>query len=175
MQSPICAVDFTNNTSRSGWACPDLSNLLTINLKNKSFNNSVEWSCLYFQVYIPPWLAKVLKFAVFRLFEHAFVKLFHPWHDWPLIPYLQQHPHKFVPRNLFPIGYGKLLQKAICNEKPLEESPSILYGVMTPCPCFTGKSSLSQDLRWNGLKCVKTLNLAKRAVWQKGSVDWGIM
>ena len=40
-------------------------NLLTINLKDESFHNSIEWSGLYLQVNIPPWLGKLFrKFVV---------------------------------------------------------------------------------------------------------------
>ena len=78
MQSPICTVNFTN-MSRSGWTWYNLWNLLTINFKNKYFHNSVDWSGLRLQVYIPSWLPKILRFIVFRLLENVFVKL--PSHD----------------------------------------------------------------------------------------------
>ena len=46
-------------------------NLLTINLKDESFRNSLEWSGLYLQVNIPPWLETAFRFTVFRLLENA--------------------------------------------------------------------------------------------------------
>ena len=50
-------------------------NLLSINLKNKSFHNSLEWPGLYLQVNISTWLGKIFKFTVFRLLENAFCKI----------------------------------------------------------------------------------------------------
>ena len=47
------------------------STFLTINFKNKYFQNSVDWSGLYLQVYIPLRLANILRFTVFRLLENA--------------------------------------------------------------------------------------------------------
>ena len=47
-------------------------NLLTVNLKDESFHNSMEWSGLYLQVNIPPWLRKIFRFTLFRLLENAF-------------------------------------------------------------------------------------------------------
>ena len=47
-------------------------------LKCKYFNNSVDRSGLYLHVYILSWLAKILKFTVFRLYTK---KLPHPWRD----------------------------------------------------------------------------------------------
>ena len=47
-------------------------NLLIINLKDESFRNSLEWSGLYLQLNIPPWLGTVFRFTVFRLLENAF-------------------------------------------------------------------------------------------------------
>ena len=81
MQRPICAVNFTNKISRSSWTWHNLWNLLTINFRNKYFYNSVDWSQLYLQVYIPSWLANVLRFTIFRLLGNAFVKLPCPYHD----------------------------------------------------------------------------------------------
>ena len=43
-----------------------------IKLKDESFRNSIEWSGLYLQVNIPPWLGKFFKFTVFRLLENRF-------------------------------------------------------------------------------------------------------
>ena len=47
-------------------------NLLTVNLKDESFHNSIEWSGLYLQVNIPPCLGKSFRITVFRLLENAF-------------------------------------------------------------------------------------------------------
>ena len=53
-------------------------NLLTINLKDKSFHNSIEWSGLHLQVNIPPWLGNIFRLTVFRLLENRFCKT--PFH-----------------------------------------------------------------------------------------------
>ena len=42
-------------------------NLLTINLEDESFHNSVEWSGLYLKVKIPPWLEKFFRFSVIQI------------------------------------------------------------------------------------------------------------
>ena len=55
-QYPICAVNFTNNISKSDWTWHSLWKLVTVNFRNKYFLNSVDWSGLYLQVYIPSWL-----------------------------------------------------------------------------------------------------------------------
>ena len=59
-----CHVSITYNMTQ-------LWNLLTINLKDESFHNSVEWSRLYLQVNNPS-LEKKFRFTVFRLPENAF-------------------------------------------------------------------------------------------------------
>ena len=41
MQYPICAANFTNKISRSSWPWHNLWKLLTINLRNKYFHNSL--------------------------------------------------------------------------------------------------------------------------------------
>ena len=38
-------------------------NILTINLEDESFHNSIEWSGLYLQVNIPPWSEKIFRFS----------------------------------------------------------------------------------------------------------------
>ena len=45
--------------------------LLTVNLKDESFHNFIEWPGLYLQVNIPPWLGENVRFTVFRLLENA--------------------------------------------------------------------------------------------------------
>ena len=47
-------------------------NLLIINLKGKSFHNSIDWSWIYLQMNLPPWLGKFLRFTVFILLKNAF-------------------------------------------------------------------------------------------------------
>ena len=85
--------------SRSGWTWHNLWNfLLTINFKYKYFHNSVDWSGLYLQVYIPSWLPKELKlYTVFRLLKNAFVELPHPWHDLIINPHVEQPPPPHAP------------------------------------------------------------------------------
>ena len=41
--------------------------LLTVNFKDESFHNSIEWSGIYLQVNILPWLRKI-----FKLLENVF-------------------------------------------------------------------------------------------------------
>ena len=48
---------------------------LIINLKDKSFHNSIDWPGLYLQTYIPPWWGKISRFTGFRLLKKAFAKL----------------------------------------------------------------------------------------------------
>ena len=81
IQYPICAINFTNKISRSSWPWHNLWKLLTFSFKNKYFHNSVDWSGFYLQVYIPSWLAKILRFIVFRLLENAFARLPCLYHD----------------------------------------------------------------------------------------------
>ena len=79
--------------------------LLTINLKDESFHNSIEWSGLYLQVNIPPWLGKIFKFTVFRLLENAFCETPYPLvssdHWCPSCRTIQSS-FKFFPRNFPP-------------------------------------------------------------------------
>ena len=50
--SPTCAINFTNNMSRSGLTWQNICNLLTIKFKHKYFHKFVDWPGLYLQVYI---------------------------------------------------------------------------------------------------------------------------
>ena len=52
IETPICAVKCPSHMSESGWPWHSLWNFLTINLKNKSFHNFLDWSGLYLQVCI---------------------------------------------------------------------------------------------------------------------------
>ena len=117
MQFPICAVNFINKISRSGWISHGVWKLFTINFRNIYFHNSVGCSGLYLQVYIPSWLAKILTLTVFRLMENAFVKLPCPYHDLIINPPCRAVPYKLAQNNL----------SLICHEK----LPSILYGQHT--------------------------------------------
>ena len=47
-------------------------NLLTFNLKDDSFHNSLEWLGFYLQMNIQPCLGKFFRYAVFKLLENAF-------------------------------------------------------------------------------------------------------
>ena len=58
---PISGVNFPNNISipqlepaSRNWTLHNLWNLLTINFKDKSFHNSIEWSGLYLHANIQP-------------------------------------------------------------------------------------------------------------------------
>ena len=121
----------------SDWTWHNLWSLLAINFKYKYFHNSVGWSGLYLQVYIPSWLAKMLKFTVFRLLESAFGKLRCPCNDLIInILHVEQLSKKFVPN--FP---WKAFRK---------RSLHTLWGE-TLCSCSTG--------RWCGGIC--SLNIWK--------------
>ena len=60
----------------------ELCNLLTINLKDKSYHNSIDWSQLYFQVYISPEKSSDLQWS--DLWKYIFEIFPTPWHD-PII------------------------------------------------------------------------------------------
>ena len=55
-----------------------LWNLSNIDLEDKNFHNSIEWSGPYLQVNILPWLGKIFRFLVFRLLENIFCELLPP-------------------------------------------------------------------------------------------------
>ena len=74
-------------------------NLLNINLKLKSFYNSIEWSQLYLQENIPPWLVKIFKFRVFRF---AFCENPPPWHNLIISPPCRTILHKFATQKCVP-------------------------------------------------------------------------
>ena len=130
MLSSIWAVNFTNNTSRPGWTWYNYWKLLTINFKNKSFHNSVDWFELYLQLYITLWLAKILRFTVFRLLKNAFVELVLPYHDLVINPQCRTALHKFAPQNIVPHLRWKAFRK-----RPLH----ISWGKRL-CSCSTWKS-----------------------------------
>ena len=113
MQSPIFAANFTNNMSRSGWTWYNLWNLLINNFKYKYFHNSVDWSGLYLQVYIPSWLPKNSRlYTVFRLLQNAFMKLPHPWHDLIINPPCRTaHQKKKKEKNCPPSSMKSIYKK----------------------------------------------------------------
>ena len=106
-QYPICDVNFRNKISTSSWTWQKLWKLLTINFRNKYFYNSIDWLGLYLQVHIPSWLAKILRFTIFRLLENAFVKLPCPYHDLIINPPYRTVPNNFTQNNLSPIWHEK--------------------------------------------------------------------
>ena len=70
-----------------------------------SFHNSIEWSEIYLQANIPPWLGKILRFTVFRLLQNVFVIL--PSSSgmiWSLVPACRTTSHKFSKKSLSPHG-----------------------------------------------------------------------
>ena len=76
---------------KGGWTWCNLWILLTINLKDQSFHNSVEWSGFYLQVKIPTWLGKFVLSALFKLLKNVFLKL-PPWHDSIISPPMKNNP-----------------------------------------------------------------------------------
>ena len=138
---------------------------LTINFRNKYFHNSVDWSGLYLQVYVHSWLAKVLRFTVFRLLENALVKLPHPYHDLiislPCNTFLQQ----IFPKQFIPLCHGMIL--------------SIPYGArhyahLSPLENHMGvyPSIFARECR---IKLANIVNLPKRIVRQNMSVSLSII
>ena len=140
------------------------SKLLRKNCDNKYFQNSVDLSGLYLQVFFPSWLTKVLGFTVFRLLENGFVKLPCPFHDLIINLPCRTVPHKFAKNNLFPICHEKL--------------PSILYGsghyALAPLENHVGlyPSIFARKCR---IKLANVLNLAKRIVRQNRLVSLHII
>ena len=106
---------------------------LAINLRNKYFHNSVDWEVFCLQVYIPLWLAKILRFTVFRLLKNAFVKLPCPYHDLIINLHLEHSPPIYLPKqfvihlpwkaslhtlwgkSLYPCSIGKLCSGVSIN------------------------------------------------------------
>ena len=127
MQYPICALNFINKISRWSWTWRDFWKVLAINFRNIYFHNSVDWSGLYLQVYIPSWLAKILALTVFRLLENAFVKLPCPYHDLIINP-----PCRIVPQYICP--------KQFLPNLPWKASLHTLQAKHALCPGSIGKS-----------------------------------
>ena len=75
IQSPFSVVNFANNVSILHITWHNFWNLLSTNLNDKSFHDSIEWSGIYLQVNVPLRLGKTFRFSVFRLLENPFVKL----------------------------------------------------------------------------------------------------
>ena len=122
----MCAINFTNNTSRSDWTWHNLRNfLLTITFKYKYFHNSVDRSGLiFFRVYsvYPFMIGKNFKIYIQFL---DYWKM-HLWNSptlgmiWSLI-----HQYRIVPK--------------ICKSIP-KKVPPCFFGGETIYPCSTGKS-----------------------------------
>ena len=130
------------NVQRLFFSCNPLFVLLTLQIicqvqaehdttfvKFKYFHNSVDWSELNLQVYIPSWLVEILRLAVFRLLENALWNFHALGMIWSLISLLEQLPNKFS-QNGFPPSTMKSFRKISLN---------ILWAE-TLCPCSTGKS-----------------------------------
>ena len=79
------------------WTWRVLLKLIRINFKNKSLHNSIDWSGLYLQISIPPWLGKFSRFTVFRLLENAFAKFYFPSSMiWSLVPHVEQQLPPYI-------------------------------------------------------------------------------
>ena len=149
--------------SKSDWTWRNLWNfLLTINFKYEYFHNSVDWSGLCLQVYIPSWLPKKSRlYTVFRLLENAFVKLPHPWHNLIINPPLRTPTQFFLhlPWNVFIKRSLHVFRGRNYALAPLENH---VGGICSLNIC-------NADLN------LLTSNLSRRIVWQNRSVGWGIM
>lgn len=86
IQSPFSVVNFANNVSILHITWHNFWDLLSTNLNDKSFHDSIEWSGIYLQVNIPLRLGKTFRFSLFRLQENPFVKLPLSMTWWSLIP-----------------------------------------------------------------------------------------
>ena len=74
-------------------------NFLTNNLKDKSFRNSTEWSGLYLQMNILPWLRKFLDLLCSDYWKMYFVNLLPHWHDLIISPPINLTPKICHPWN----------------------------------------------------------------------------
>ena len=159
--SLIFTVSFTNNMSKPDWTWKNLWNfLLTINSNHKYFNNSVDLSGLYLQVYIPSCFQKNSRlYTVFRLLGNAFVKLSHPWKDLIINSPCRKAP-KICPPSVM---------KSIYKKVPPCFGGNMHYA-LAPLKNHVGVYASSIFARKCGLKLVNILILAKRTVWQNRSV-----
>ena len=114
IQHSIYAFNFPNNISRWGWTWHNLWNIVTVNLKEWFFHNSINWSRFYLQVYNSRLLGKIFRFTVFRLLGNAFVNLSLPLGtNWSLIPLCRKIPQycKLANKNFLP--HPHLIQTVI--------------------------------------------------------------
>ena len=101
IQPPISRFNFSNNISVPRITWHTLWSLLTIKLKDESIHDSIEWSGLYLQVNISPWLWNVSDLQCPDYWNKHFVKLLFSWYDLDISPPLV--PYKFSPQNLSPM------------------------------------------------------------------------
>ena len=90
-RASICAVNFSNNISKSAstWKVKwnDLWNfLLTTKLKDKYFHNYIDGSGLFLQVHVPSELKNISRFTVSRLLEMHLWAFSAYWHDLIISP-----------------------------------------------------------------------------------------
>ena len=85
-QPPISRVNFSNNISVPEITWHTFWNLLTIKLKDESIHDSIEWSGLYPQVNISPWLWNFSDLQCPDYWNKHFVKLLLSWYDPDISP-----------------------------------------------------------------------------------------
>ena len=145
--NPLLFVLLTLQIIRLSCTWHNLWNLLTINFKNKYFHNSVDWSGLYLQLYIPFSFIYSFQIIIKYICENL-----------PLMPHVEE-PTKFVPH---------LPWKAL-------KSPSIHFGGDTVLALdqFGGMClKIPKEVR---SKTCYISSLAKGIVWLNSSVGWGII
>ena len=116
IQPSVCDFNFPNKTSCWEWAWHDLLNFLTVNLRDYSFHNYINWSGFHLQVHISPLLWKTFTLKVLRWTENCICDTFpSPWHDLIIGPSMKKNPP------------NKLSNKTLSPDEKifLEESPSL--------------------------------------------------
>ena len=102
IQHPISGVNFSNHISIPNDTTLKPLKLLTINLKDESFHNSIEWPKLYLQVNIPPRWEKFPDLQCSDYWKMHFVKLLLPWYDMIIGRPMYNNPPTNFPHKICP-------------------------------------------------------------------------
>lgn len=91
------------NQYEGNWTWHKVWNLLTVNLTDKSIHSSIDWSVVYHQVCMSPWLRKLFQISIVQITRKSiFVKLLPlslAWSDHKSPPYratLFLHLRKYI-------------------------------------------------------------------------------
>ena len=99
IKPPISGVNVSNNILIPHIIWHNLWNLLTINLRGKSFHNSIEWSRRFFKWLSHHGCENVSDLQCSDYWKMHFVKFLPPCRDLMISPHhLEQLPHKFSPK-----------------------------------------------------------------------------